>query len=80
YALVFDQGLAHPETLLEDRPTDFNGYAPQNFDRRTRGTIRAREALQQSLNIPVVALTEALGPARLMTALRAAGARPRLPG
>ncbi|HMO09228.1 MAG TPA: penicillin-binding protein 1C [Paracoccaceae bacterium] len=80
YALAFDQGLAHPETLLEDRPTDFNGYAPQNFDRRTRGTIRAREALQQSLNIPVVALTEALGPARLMTALRAAGARPRLPG
>mgnify|MGYP001493783563 FL=1 len=75
YGLAFDQGLAHPETLIEDRPTDFNGYRPQNFDRQYRGTIRVREALQQSLNIPVVALTEALGPARLMTALDKAGGK-----
>lgn len=80
YGLAFDQGLAHPETLLEDRPTDFNGYAPQNFDRVTRGTVRAREALQQSLNIPAVALTEALGPAKLIAAMRRAGAEPRIPG
>lgn len=80
YALAFDDGLAHPETLLEDRATDFNGYAPQNFDRVTRGTIRAREALQLSLNIPAVALTEALGPARLIAAMRRAGADPRIPG
>ncbi|MGQ0567146.1 MAG: penicillin-binding protein 1C [Gemmobacter sp.] len=80
YGLAFDEGLAHPETLLEDRPTDFSGYAPQNFDRITRGTIRAREALQLSLNIPVVALTEALGPAKLIAAMRRAGADPRIPG
>lgn len=79
YGLSFDEGLAHPETLLEDRPTDFSGYRPQNFDRQYRGTIRAREALQQSLNIPVVALTEALGPARLLTALDKAGVRYDLP-
>jgi penicillin-binding protein 1C len=80
YGLAFDEGLAHPETLLEDRPTDFGGYAPQNFDRITRGTIRAREALQLSLNIPAVALTEALGPAKLIAAMRRAGADPRIPG
>ena len=80
YGLAFDEGLAHPETLLEDRPTDFSGYRPQNFDRQYRGTIRAREALQQSLNIPVVALTEALGPARVLTALEKAGVHYRLPG
>ena len=79
YGLAFDEGLAHPETLLEDRPTDFNGYRPQNFDRQYRGTIRAREALQMSLNIPVVALTEALGPARLLTALDRAGVRYEMP-
>lgn len=79
YGLAFDEGLAHPETLLEDRPTDFNGYRPQNFDRQYRGTIRAREALQMSLNIPVVALTEALGPARLLTALDKAGVRYEMP-
>lgn len=79
YGLAFDEGLAHPETLLEDRLTDFNGYRPQNFDRQYRGTIRAREALQMSLNIPVVALTEALGPARLLTALDKAGVRYEMP-
>ena len=69
YGLAFDEGLAHPETLIEDRPTRFGSYAPQNFDRQYRGTVRVREALQMSLNIPVVALTEALGPARLLAAL-----------
>ncbi|MGC9368571.1 MAG: penicillin-binding protein 1C [Paracoccaceae bacterium] len=79
YGLAFDEGLAHPETLIEDRPTAFGQYRPVNFDGEYRGTIRLREALQQSLNIPVVALTEALGPARLMTGLRRAGMQPELP-
>ena len=69
YGLAFDEGLAHPETLIDDQPTDFNGYRPQNFDHQFRGTLRVREALQQSLNIPVVALTEALGPAKLLQAM-----------
>ncbi len=80
YALAFDEGLAHPETLIEDRPVAFGSYAPQNFDRSFRGTVTAREALQLSLNIPVVSLTEALGPARLLSTLRKAGAEPVLPG
>ena len=80
YALAFDEGLAHPETLIEDRPTAFGSYAPQNFDRSFRGTIPVRQALQLSLNIPVVSLTEALGPARLITTLQRAGAAPVVPG
>jgi penicillin-binding protein 1C len=80
YGLAFDDGLAHPETFVEDRPTVFGSYAPQNFDRVYRGTIRVRDALQQSLNIPVVALTEALGPAKLLAALRRAGVEAQLPG
>ncbi len=80
YGLAFDEGLAHPETLIEDRPTVFGTYAPQNFDKLYRGTIRVREALQQSLNIPVVALTEALGPAKLLAAMRRAGVEAELPG
>lgn len=80
YGLAFDESLAHPETLMDDRPTVFGTYAPQNFDRMYRGTIRVREALQQSLNIPVVALTEALGPAKLLAALRRAGVDAQVPG
>ncbi|MDI3338473.1 penicillin-binding protein 1C [Defluviimonas aestuarii] len=80
YALAFDEGLAHPETLIEDRPIAFGTYAPQNFDRQFRGTITAREALQLSLNIPVVSLTEAIGPTRLLSALCQSGGHPDLPG
>ncbi len=80
YGLAFDEGLAHPETMIEDKPSDFNGYRPQNFDRQYRGTIRVREALQLSLNIPVVALTEALGPAKLLAALDKARVRYAIPG
>ena len=79
YGLSFDEGLAHPETLIDDRPMDFGGYRPQNFDRQYRGEVRVREALQMSLNIPVVALTEAMGPARLLQALDKSGVKFALP-
>lgn len=79
YALAFDDGLAHPETLIEDRPVAFGPWRPQNFDRSFRGTVPVRQALSLSLNIPVVSLTEALGPERLLSALRKAGARVLLP-
>jgi penicillin-binding protein 1C len=80
YAMAFDLGLAHPETLIEDVPTRFGDYAPQNFDGEFRGTIALRRALQLSLNIPAVALTEAVTPARLMTYLKTVGAEPVVPG
>ncbi len=80
YGLAFDQGLAHPETLIHDGPVNFAGYAPQNFDGDFRGDIIVREALQLSLNIPVVKLTQELGPARVLASLRASGASPELPG
>ena len=79
YGLAFDEGLAYPETLIDDRPTDFNGYRPQNFDRQFRGKIRVRDALQLSLNIPVVALTDALGPAKLLQAMDRAQMKSALP-
>lgn len=80
YALAFDQGLAHPETLIDDTPISFGDYAPQNFDGTFRGALTIREALQGSLNIPPVRLTNELGAARLMAGLRRAGTRPVVPG
>lgn len=80
YGMAFDDGLAHPETIIADRPMDFSGYAPQNFDGVFRGDVKVRDALQLSLNLPVVALTEAVGPARLLSALRRSGAAPVLEG
>jgi penicillin-binding protein 1C len=80
YALAFDEGLGHPETMIDDKPMSFGGYAPQNFDKLYMGTIRMREALQLSRNIPVVELTDALGPAKLISAMEKAGMKPVFPG
>ena len=80
YALAFDEGLGHPETMIDDRPMAFGTYAPQNFDKLYMGTIRMREALQLSRNIPVVELTDAMGPAKLISAMEKAGMKPVFPG
>lgn len=79
YAAAFDLGLAHPETLIEDRPVRFADYAPRNFDLSFQGTVTARRALQLSLNVPAVELLDAVGPARFVARLRAAGAEIVLP-
>jgi len=62
YALAFEDGLAHPETLMEDRRARYGIYAPENFDMTFQGQITARKALQNSLNVPAVALLNDLGP------------------
>ncbi len=80
YAMGFDRGLAHPKTLINDRPVAFGSYAPQNFDGAFRGELTVTEALRLSLNIPVVLLMDEIGPAHLMDVLRRAGARAQLPG
>ncbi len=79
YGLAFEAGIAHPESLIEDRPTGFGGYVPANFDREFQGTVTVRRALQLSLNVPAVKLLDAVGPARLVSRLRRAGANPALP-
>ncbi len=79
YGLAFDDLLIHPETIVVDRPMRFGDYAPENFDKRYRGQLTAREALQLSLNLPVVALLNRMGPMRLVGTLEAAGTPLRLP-
>ncbi|MEM9138238.1 MAG: penicillin-binding protein 1C [Pseudomonadota bacterium] len=79
YGLAFDEGLAHPESLVDDRPTDFGGYVPANFDDAYHGTVSLRTALQRSLNVPAVLLLDAVGPAKLMAAMRRGGIQPVLP-
>ena len=79
YGLAFELGLAHPESLIEDRPTAFRGYVPVNFDGMTRGTVTMREALSESLNIPAIVVLDAVGTARLVARLRRANANPLLP-
>ena len=58
YGLGFEDGLIHPETLIDDRPIRYGGYAPENFDLSFQGTVTVRRALQLSLNVPAVAVLD----------------------
>ncbi len=73
YGLAFEEGVVRPETLIIDRPANFAGYRPQNFDLQYQGEVSVRKALELSLNVPAVHLLEAVGPARLMSKFRKSG-------
>lgn len=61
YGLAIDAGLIHPASLLEDAPTRFAAYTPENFDRGFMGPIKARDALIYSRNVPAIRLLARLG-------------------
>jgi penicillin-binding protein 1A len=70
YAAAIEQGIS-PGTVLPDKPTIFNVYPnqwnpegtwePKDFDRKYRGNVTMRFALEKSLNIPSVKLLEKVG-------------------
>ena len=75
YAMGFDDGIIHPETIIADVPTRFGDYQPENFRRVYHGEVSVRVALQQSYNVPAVKVLDRVGPGRLAARLRQAGAR-----
>jgi penicillin-binding protein 1C len=79
YALAFESGLAHPETVLFDRPARYGAYTPENFDLGFQGTVTARRALQMSLNLPAIELLSDVGPENFLARLHSAGAAIALP-
>ncbi len=79
YGLGFEDGLIHPETLIDDRPTRYGNYVPENFDLTFQGTVTVRKALQLSLNVPAIAVLGKVGVNRLSARLTQAGAALVLP-
>ncbi len=73
YALGFDQGVLHPQTVLRDVPTSFGPYTPENFDGRFLGPITATDALNRSRNIPAVWVAAQLHSPDLYQFLQEAG-------
>ncbi len=79
YAMAFQDGIAAPQTRLDDLPRRFGSYAPEDFDRSFHGVVTAAEALRRSLNLPAVALLDRLGPRHFAATLKGAGVALRLP-
>ncbi|MFZ0095123.1 MAG: penicillin-binding protein 1C [Pseudolabrys sp.] len=79
YGLAFEDGLIHPETLIDDKPSRYGNYAPENFDLTFQGTVTVRRALQLSLNVPAIAVLGKVGVNRLSARLSQTGAALILP-
>jgi penicillin-binding protein 1A len=68
YAAAFEQGLT-AATILDDAPISFeigmkrgsHTWAPENIDRKYRGPVTLRQALEESINVPTVRLMVAIG-------------------
>ena len=79
YGLAFEDGLIHPETLIDDKPARYGSYTPENFDLTFQGTVTVRRALQLSLNVPAIAVLGKVGVNRLSARLAQTGASLALP-
>jgi penicillin-binding protein 1C len=73
YGLCFDEGLLTPQTVLEDIPVNYGGYAPENYDRKFKGKVTVEYALEHSLNIPAVKTLDRFGKDRMVNKLAASG-------
>lgn len=60
YALAIDEGLIHPLSLLKDSPRRYDGFTPENYDKRFLGPISVKDALIESRNVPAVDLQSQL--------------------
>jgi penicillin-binding protein 1C len=68
HAAMITQGEWMPDQLIADVPTQYEGFAPRNFDEGYDGAVPASEALARSLNVPAVRALRRLGvPAALRT-------------
>jgi len=73
YAIGFDKGLYTPRMLLADVPVQYSGYMPLDYDKKYRGPVSVREALVDSLNIPVVEVLNKIGYQNLYSLLKKTG-------
>jgi penicillin-binding protein 1C len=69
YALCFDEGLLTPKSILADVPVNYEGYSPENYDKKFNGYVTTEYALEHSLNIPAVKSLNLLGQEKLVRKL-----------
>jgi penicillin-binding protein 1C len=69
YGLCIDAGLLTPKMVITDVAVNYQGYAPENYDRKFNGYVSMEYALEHSLNIPAVKSLKALGKDKLIQKL-----------
>lgn len=72
YLAALEAGY-RPASLIEDRPTEIDGWRPRNFDGRYHGRVTLTEALSGSYNAATVRLAQRVGFARIADLARRLG-------
>jgi len=70
YTAAVEQGW-RPTKILYDTPLRYGGtggepWIPRNYDRRYRGAVTLRYALERSINVPAIKTTAEIGPQRVV--------------
>ncbi|MDF2572071.1 MAG: mtgA 3, partial [Sporomusa sp.] len=60
YLAAIESGLT-PASIIDDSPVSFGSWSPVNYDRKFRGAVTMRDALEQSLNVVTVKLAQQAG-------------------
>ncbi len=69
YGLCIDEGLLTPKMVINDVAVNYDGYAPENYDKKFNGYVTMESALGHSSNIPAVKSLRALGKDKLIQTL-----------
>ena len=69
YALSIDNGMLTPKSVITDVNVNYNGYAPENYNKTFNGYVTMEYALEHSLNVPAVKTLNILGKDNLIDAL-----------
>ena len=76
-ALIDGNFSFNAATLLEDEPLEIRSggvdWSPANYDRTFRGPVTARQALEQSINVPTVRAGMQVGPAAVVEMAKRCG-------
>lgn len=73
YGICMDNGILTPKQIINDVPVSYQGYSPENFDRKFNGYVTMEYALEHSLNIPAVRSLQQLGKDHLVQSLALCG-------
>ncbi|HEV8352633.1 MAG TPA: penicillin-binding protein 1A [bacterium] len=77
YTAAVEQGW-RPSKILYDTPLRYGGvggepWVPRNYDRRYRGAVTLRYALEHSINVPAIKTIAEIGPERVVDVARRMG-------
>ncbi len=74
YLSAIETGMT-PDTIVEDRPIQINGWSPRNYSGKYRGAVTLRDGLAQSINTVAVRLLLDVGRNRVVQTARRLGIR-----